>query len=544
MPLIGALVVLAGSVGYAPQPQQCAMPAPSARGRALVCAVTVVDNSLLRAQRAVDELLVAADLLDDRGECILGRDDIATALDDMHLTGGSGEPQPEGAALPAEFLPPDLLDGRPVDATALVKGLLPRVLAAHPIFLHMTELLLAEEFYASVYFGTAERAASPSLDFGQLSRRLVASIHLFERLAALPHSRRRQLASFYEAQLCAARLARGQQPTTTPRSVRETLMGGFLDLKGESVLASINAFEMLRRCGAADDDSTHSMAPAPPTQGAAGDSTPYRCGGSRCVDEQPGSRRTDVRDDEGGTRRVDGDQGRGCAMGGLQDRRGSPVRLPRDARSLSRVLNEIMGVNIFEAVLSNLSFAYWPDNARAGMALLLLNGAPFTAASLAQEGLDFSWFSLYLSWNANFIWPSHFMKDMMCFSMLLTPAVALDGPQTFGYNRAHTLFWVVRSAQLTRLKEERARANSVPSEAPCFHCRGAPLPHDRQPLTTQMARLTRAEGEALARAAGEDVGGGALWWRLALEVAPEQLRRAWSLYTMMPKSSPTKLRLL
>ena len=48
--------------------------------------------------------------------------------------------------------------------------------------------------------------------------------------------------------------------------------------------------------------------------------------------------------------------------------------------------------NIFEAVLSNLSFAFWPDNARAGMALL---EAP--AGAFRQDGtqaLAPDWFRL------------------------------------------------------------------------------------------------------------------------------------------------------
>ena len=75
--------------------------------------------------------------------------------------------------------------------------------------------------------------------------------------------------------------------------------------------------------------------------------------------------------------------------------------------------------NIFEAVLSNLSFAFWPDNARAGMALL---EAP--AGAFRQDGtqaLSSDWFKLYLAWNANFIWPSHYCADMMCLTMLPNP---------------------------------------------------------------------------------------------------------------------------
>jgi hypothetical protein len=140
------------------------------------------------------------------------------------------------------------------------------------------------------------------------------------------------------------------------------------------------------------------------------------------------------------------------------------------------------------------------------------------------------------------------MKDMMCFTMLLMPTIALGGPRTFAYNRAHTLFWVVRSAQLSRLRDDRIRTAAGPAGVsappPCFRCRGAPQPGDRQPLTTRMARLTRDAGQRLAEAAGKDVSGAAVWWRLATHHAPTQLRLAWDIYARMPKVSPTKLRLL
>jgi hypothetical protein len=138
---------------------------------------------------------------------------------------------------------------------------------------------------------------------------------------------------------------------------------------------------------------------------------------------------------------------------------------------------------------------------------------------------------------------------MMCFTMLLMPTIALGGPRSFAYNRAHTLFWVVRSAQLSRLRDDRTRSNALPGDAqrtlppPCFHCREAPQPYDRQPLTTRMARLTRAAGERLAAAAGEDVSGAGVWWRLATREAPAHLGLAWDLYKRMPKVSSTKLRL-
>merc|ERR1711971_1427757 len=136
-----------------------------------------------------------------------------------------------------------------------------------------------------------------------------------------------------------------------PRSVRDAFMGFWLNLKGESVLASINTFEMMQRV----------------------------------VDEDAQNAQEQV-----------------CM--------------------LSRRLKAIMNLNIFEAVLSNLSFAFWPDNARAGMALLLTPQGDFR--SDLTQSLDKDWFDLYLAWNANFIWPSHYCADMMCFTMLMTPTIS------------------------------------------------------------------------------------------------------------------------
>jgi len=80
-----------------------------------------------------------------------------------------------------------------------------------------------------------------------------------------------------------------------------------------------------------------------------------------------------------------------------------------------------MRLNICEAVISNLSFAFWPDNARAGMALLLAPLGAFRAGG--QQDLSPEWIRLYLAWNANFIWPSHSCPDMMCFTMLAMTAL-------------------------------------------------------------------------------------------------------------------------
>ena len=87
--------------------------------------------------------------------------------------------------------------------------------------------------------------------------------------------------------------------------------------------------------------------------------------------------------------------------------------------------------------MSNLTFARWPANARAGMALLLAPPAAFEAD--LTQALSHDWFALYLVWNACFVWPAH-APDMLCFAMLLMPSIALGPPELFQYRRAHTLF--------------------------------------------------------------------------------------------------------
>ena len=120
----------------------------------------------------------------------------------------------------------------------------------------------------------------------------------------------------------------------------------------------------------------------------------------------------------------------------------------------------------------------------------------------------------------------------------------------------HVRFQVVRSSQLTRLaraaeRDERRRrrgdgaATAADEQIPCFHCRQLEPLDDRQPLTSRTAALTRRAGEALAAAAGDDVGeGSGVWWRLATQVAPQQLRSLARIYRRMPKRGPFKLRLL
>ena len=370
-----------------------------------------------RSSRCHEELLAASQLLDDAGRVELTRADIDLALADMHLQMPS-DLQPV-LGHPSSLLPASLYAALTVDVTELVRSTFPRVLEAHPIMRSMAEETLGNDaFYESVYFGAEDAAGAPaSLSFAQLCRRLVASVYVFEELIALDRDAHAVLARWYEtlyaergAAAAAAAAAGVGARRRLPRSARDALMGFFLALKGESVLASINGFEMMRRAS---------------------------------------SRATNAAE-------------AGSAQHG------------DEVSALSDVLNAIMSLNIFEvstvarrthantrasasarrpsphhplpnqAVLSNLSFAFWPDNARAGMALL---EAP--AGAFRQDGtqaLSPEWFKLYLAWNANFIWPSHYCADMMCFTMLAMPTIALGSPEAFQYNRAHSLFWVAQPA--------------------------------------------------------------------------------------------------
>lgn len=403
-------------------------------------------------------LLRASGLLQEDGRVVLSRSDVELALDDLHLHDNR------------DGLPESLRTASDADVTVLVTTSLLQVLETHPVFCEMAEQVMGNgDFYRSVYFGVEPRDAGESLSFEQLCRRMVASVYAMEELLALDRDAHRALAHRYETRLEASRAAHAERTRGLPaRSPRDALMGFFLALKGESVVASLNAFEMMRRAEA-----------------------------------------------------------------------------PRDVSALSRVLGAIMAVNIVEAVVSNLSFAFWPDNARAGMALLLARPGEY-GADLRQQ-LDFAWFSLYLGWNANFIWPSHYCPDMLCFAMLVTPTIALGEPATFGYNRAHSLFWVVRATQLSRMRTEVALAaagRGRPEQTPCFRCKQLEPLDDRQPITSRTAVFTRAAGERLAAASGADVSGPGVWWQLATDVLPRRARDASLLYQLMPRSSPLKLKLL
>ena len=435
-----------------------------------------------------DRLLRASELLDDAERIVLSAEDIELALCDMHLQ--RSQTAPPGIAHPSTFLPAAVYAAQSVDVTELVRETLPRIFEEYPVFTFMADEMLGnDDFYRSVYFGTAsEPPSSPSrLSFADLCRRLVASIYVFELLVAMGRDEHRQLATWYEAKLRAARAAAPVPASAGTRSPRDALMGFFLAIKGESVLASINAFEMLRRVS----------------------------------EERRGPEEETPAADTVADTAADAD-----------DR-------AFEVAALSRVLNAIMGLNIFEAVISNLSFAYWPDNARAGMALLLHDNGSFSADG--TQDLSADWMRLYLGWNANFVWPSHYCADMMAFTMLVTPSIALGDPAHFQYRRAHTLFWVARSTQLTRLA--RGPLPHRPEDIPCFRCKQLEPSDDRQPLTSRTARLTRAAGERLAASVGEDVSAQDVWRRLLAGV-PEQLRTLARLYHLMPKEGVAKLRLL
>ena len=207
-----------------------------------------------RSSRCHEELLTASQLLDDSGRVELTRADIDLALADMHLQLPPGV-QPV-AGHPSSLLPASLYAAPSVDVTELVRSTLPRVLEAHPIMRSMAEETLGNDaFYKSVYFGAEDAADAPaSLSFAQLCRRLVASVYVFEELIALDRDAHAVLARWYEtlyaergAAAAAAAAAAGGGAPRLPRSARDALMGFFLALKGESVLASINGFEMMRR---------------------------------------------------------------------------------------------------------------------------------------------------------------------------------------------------------------------------------------------------------------------------------------------------------
>lgn len=494
-------------------------------------------------------LLDVSELMEPDGTIILSGHDLQTALADMHLQKAISLPHP-GVTHPADLLPPHLYTGESVDVTELVTASLPAVLAVHPTFAFMVEQVLGnDDFHASVYFGLERRDAN-SLSFADLCRRLVTSIYLFEVLLGVGRGGHRKLAQWYEALYTAGLDSDGEEGARAgdssrsdggsgncdgsggrPSSIRDALMGFFLTLKGESVLASINAFEQLRRLG----------------QSACEEAVPLRPARTDVPTGRPPPAETRDSSDEAAA-------GSGAEAPGAS----SGTSVQAEVARLSTLLNAIMGLNIFEAVLSNLSFAFWPDNARAGMALLLTPLAPFRLG-LTQD-LDEEWFRLYLAWNANFIWPSHYCPDMMAFSMLCMPSIALGSPADFQYHRAHTLFWVVRSTQLTRrlsAEERVSRATAfgvAPAElrkpaqlqeVPCFHCRQLEPLGDRQPLTSRTAALTRASGEKLAARNGADVSSGSgVWRQLATQVLPQQLASLARIYRRMPKRSPTKLDLL
>ena len=470
----------------------------------------------VHAQGVFDQLLHAGGIaVEPDGRVLLQCAHVEAALSTLHLQ--PAQPPLPGIEHPCDFLPDSLLQlDRPVDVTKLVKTSLPRVLEQHPVFCVMAEALLEDDFYRSLYWGTEPRDES-AIGFEQLALRLVVVVFVFEELLALDRDSHRKLARWYEALHAQSGEGGdrssdrgsegGSAPSRAPadgRSLRERLLAFFLTIKGESVLASINCFETMRRISSEPDSPSKRRdvdVRMPP---------PSLCA-STCA----------------------------AAMREVSSNNSDLLI----SQALSDLLNSIMALNLIEAIVSNLTFARWPDNARAGMALLLTQSGAFKD-DLEQE-LSPDWFDLYLVWNACFVWPAH-APDMLCFAMLLMPSIASGPPARFQYNRAHTLFWVVRATQLT-VREEmaavtaRGDADEATNSRPSWIRADGATPANRQPLTTRMAVLTGAQGERLAAASGEDVTGAHVWRRLILEVLPQQLANLVRLYRIMPKASAGKL---
>ena len=332
-------------------------------------------------------LLEVSSLLQADGRIILQRSAMETALADLHLTEAVGASSLPDTAHPSSFLPAYLF-AEEVDATELVRVAFARVLQAHPIFCAMAEQLLGnDDFYSSVYFGGEQRDSS-SLSFEQLARRLVASVVVFEELLALDHAGHRKLAQWYEAQLAAARKLEGghgaARAVEGTSGLRDKLMGFWLDLKGESVLASINAFEALRRIG---DEARG---------GAAGGGVGGVAAGGAVGDGAANGADTEVRLLSDVLNAIMAlnlfevyvhvhihmhtctcTHTTRCAVMrhhqpfSCQTHTHSSPPTPSHHRQLSCSHQLMRGSCLHQAIVANLSFAYWPDNARAGLALLL-----------------------------------------------------------------------------------------------------------------------------------------------------------------------------
>ena len=240
--------------GHAPARKADELPAQQLEARK-VHAQDVFDR-LLRASKIAEEV---------DGRVLLQRADVEVAMSTLHLQ--LEQPPLPGIGHPRDFLPASLLQlDHPVDVTQLVKTSLPSVLEQHPVFCVMAEALLENDFYRSLYWGTETRDEH-AIGFEQLALRFVAVVFVFEELLALDRDTHRTLARWYEG-LHAQRGGSGGSGgdsgdsgsssgrsgfVADGRSVRERLLAFFLAIKGESVLASINCFETMRRIASEPD---------------------------------------------------------------------------------------------------------------------------------------------------------------------------------------------------------------------------------------------------------------------------------------------------
>ena len=374
-----------------------------------------------------DRLLRASELLDDAERIVLSAEDIELASATCTALANSAP-----LHRPPKYLSPGSWYAAQSGRDELVRETLPRIFEEYPVFTFMADEMLGnDDFYRSVYFGTAsEPPSSPSrLSFADLCRRLVASIYVFELLVAMGRDEHRRLFTWYEAKLRAA-LPPSLCRTRSPRDA----LGPFWRLRAS-------------RCSRR---STHSRC----------------CGGSARSAVAPRRRR--------------------------QPPTPSPTPPPTPTIARSRSPRQVAYSTRSWASTSSrrsspTSAALARQCARRHGAIAHDNGS-FSADG--TQDLSADWMRLYLGWNANFVWPSHYCADM-AFTMLVTPSIALGDPAHFQYRRAHTLFWVARSTQLTRLARGPLHR---PEDIPCFRCKQLEPSDDRQPLTSRTARLTRAAG--------------------------------------------------
>ena len=130
-----------------------------------------------------------------------------------------------------------------------------------------------------------------------------------------------------------------------------------------------------------------------------------------------------------------------------------------------------LSLNILEAVAADKLFYKIPDNAKAGMALILNPVGKVTASPIRDKGKMYSdnsrvkflmpgsWADLYVSWNLNFV--SKFSNPHQVFAKLLQPSVFCAQPDDFIYPRALSLLVTVQSFMLDMLTH-RSIPNKIP----------------------------------------------------------------------------------